>query len=121
MMETEKGAWDVDARAPTPTPSLPPYSPSQLTPAYSSNPRDDEERLAITEREGLYASSRPIRTGTFNFSNRRGVAVTLLNQEPNASIPCFGKNARICGMVNVAGGSDVESVEVQVSIMHSHH
>ncbi|KLO05631.1 hypothetical protein SCHPADRAFT_1002801 [Schizopora paradoxa] len=112
MMDTDTRSWEVDLRVPTPTPSLPPYSPSQLTPAYSSNPRDDEERLAITEREGLYASSRPIRTGTFTTSTRRGVAITLLNQEPNASIPCFGKNARICGMVNVAGGYDVESVEV---------
>lgn len=116
MMETERHSWDVDARAPTPTPSLPPYSPSQLTPAYSSSPRDDEERLAITERDGVYASSRPIRTGTFKVSNRRGVAVTLFNQEEDAPIPCFGKNARICGTVNVAGGGDVEMVEVQVSM-----
>lgn len=94
---------------------------SQLTPAYSSSPRDDEERLAITERDGLHVTSRPVRTGTFSIRNRRGVALTLLNQEEDAPIPCFGKNARICGMVNVAGGGDVETVEVQVSVLINSH
>lgn len=42
--------------------------------------------------------------------------MTLLNQEEDALIPCFGKNARICGTVNVVGGGDVEMVEVQVSM-----
>ena len=94
---------------------LPSYFPSQPTPSYTHQPRPDEERLAITGENERARLPR----GTFRVSSkssRNAVTLELDNQEENASIPCFDKDAVIRGRIQLHNWERVQRVVVEVCI-----
>lgn len=101
---------------PETTATPPSYSPSTATPSYSHQPRENEERLAITARNGARANSL---TGTFSTNDGKMGCITLqLNyQEEGASVPCFGRNSIINGRIGIVGPKHVQQVQVEVSIV----
>ena len=77
----------------------PEYSPSTSTPTYSSHPRDDEERLAITTRDGLRVRAA---LGAFKVHNKRtGISLQVFHEEEHGGVPSFGRGALIGGSITI--------------------
>jgi hypothetical protein len=84
------------------------YTPSAAVPAYSVMPRPSERILAATGR-----SRRRTPTGVFKRSSNL-ITVALREQEPDASMPSYGRHGAICGDIGLSYTQGVQSVYVKV-------
>ncbi|KAJ6611447.1 hypothetical protein B0H10DRAFT_368594 [Mycena sp. CBHHK59/15] len=71
---------------------LPQYSPSHPSPCYSLYPACDETRLDLTP----HAGTRPLPTDVFTKAYG-SATVVLLDQEPNAQVPTYGRQGSVRG------------------------
>ena len=91
----------------------PTYTPSAAVPAYSVMPRPSERILAATGR-----SRRRMPTGVFKRSSNL-ITVALREQEPDASMPSYGRHGVICGDIGLSCTQGVQSVYIKVRISFS--
>ncbi|PPQ75815.1 hypothetical protein CVT24_002677 [Panaeolus cyanescens] len=92
--------------------SLSSYAPPSInaTPAYTAEPQDFEQRIALADR------LRPRPAGNFIIKNSKKGEVTLrLNaQEEDAVLPVYGSGGLVEGAVELAKTDGVTSVEVKI-------
>ena len=91
----------------------PTYSPSPAAPAYAIEPGPSERTLAATAR-----AHRMSRTGVFMRSNSL-ITIALRGQQEDATLPSYGRNAKIAGDVGLSCTQGVQSVDVVVRIAPS--
>ncbi|KAJ7166674.1 hypothetical protein C8R46DRAFT_265452 [Mycena filopes] len=87
--------------------SLPSYSPSAAVPFYVPEPAHDEQRLEHTPR------ARSRHTGNYIKQCGRD-AVILIEQDPNAEFPTYGRLARINGFVSVEERETVSEIVLKM-------
>jgi hypothetical protein len=86
----------------------PTYTPSAAVPAYSVSPRPSERTLAATAR-----SRRRTPTGVLVRSNSL-ITLALREQEPDASMPSYGRHGVISGDIGLSCTQGVQSVYIKV-------
>lgn len=86
------------------------YTPSAAVPTYSLIPRPSERILAATAR-----SRRRTPTGVFVRSNNL-ITLALREQEPDASMPSFGRQGEISGDIGLSCTQGVQSVYIKVRV-----
>ena len=89
----------------------PNYTPSAAVPAYSLIPRPSERILAATE-----CSRRRTPTGVFLRSNRL-ITLALREQDPDASMPSYGRHGVIYGDIALNCTKGVQSVYIKVRVL----
>jgi hypothetical protein len=91
----------------------PTYTPSATVPAYSVIPRPSERTLAATA-----CSRRRTPTGVFLRSNSL-ITLALREQEPDASMPSYGRHGVISGDIGLGCTQGVQSVYLKVRVYES--
>lgn len=89
----------------------PTYTPSAAVPAYSVIPRPSELTLAATGR-----SRRRTPTGVFVRSDSL-ITLALREQEPDASMPTYGRHGEISGDIALSSTQGVQSVYIKVRVL----
>lgn len=91
--------------------SLPSLAPPSInaTPAYTAEPQDFEQRIALADR------LRPRPAGNFVKNSKKGeVSLRLNAQEEDAILPVYGSGGLVEGTVQLAKTEGVTSVEVKI-------
>jgi hypothetical protein len=88
----------------------PTYSPSAAVPAYSVIPGPSERILAATA-----CSRRRTPTGVFLRSNSL-ITLALRDQDPDASMPSYGRHGVISGDIGLSCTQGVQSVYIKVRV-----
>ncbi|KAG5645981.1 hypothetical protein DXG03_004582 [Asterophora parasitica] len=94
------------------TTSLPSYIAPSLNraPSYSAEPQEAEQRLALVDR------LRPRPTGNFVKQSKNGDArLRLTAQEADATLPTYGSQGSVEGVVELSKLDNIVNVEVKVS------
>lgn len=97
--------------------SLPSLAPPSInaTPAYTAEPQDFEQRIALADR------LRPRPAGNFVKNSKKGeVSLRLNAQEEDAILPVYGSGGLVEGTVQLAKTEGVTSVEVKVGDCSGH-
>ena len=89
----------------------PTYTPSAAVPAYSVTPRPSERILAATE-----CPRRRTPTGVFLRGNSL-ITLALREQEPDASMPSYGRHGVISGDIGLNCTQGVQSVYIKVRVL----